>query len=148
MRRRDFITLLGGLAAAWPLMASAQQLERMWRIGVPVGFSESDRQIQPRLKAFRERLQELGWTDGRNVEIIYRWSAADRGRMRSYADELVKLAPALDQRLQAEAVLAPRNPMVGSLAACCACPATGHATAPPNRMINSRRVIQLPRRRA
>jgi putative ABC transport system substrate-binding protein len=92
MRRRDFITLLGG-SAAWPLMASAQQPERMRRIGVLVGFSESDRQIQPRLKAFRERLQELGWTEGRNVEIVYRWSAADRGRMRSYADELVKLAP-------------------------------------------------------
>jgi putative ABC transport system substrate-binding protein len=96
VNRRALIALLGGTAASslsWPLAASAQQPAKTRRVGVLVGFSESDRQIQPRLKAFRERLQELGWTDGRNVEIIYRWSAGDPGRMRSYADELVRLAP-------------------------------------------------------
>src|SRR5215472_7490241 len=69
MRRRDFITLLGG-AAAWPLAARAQQPERMRRIGVLMAYAENDREYQSHLAAFREELQKLGWTEGRNVQSV------------------------------------------------------------------------------
>ena len=91
--RRRFITLLGG-ATAWPLAARAQQPGgRMRRIGVLTGFSEDDREAQRRVTAFLGRLRELGWTDGRNVRIDYRWGAGDASRIRAYAAELVRLAP-------------------------------------------------------
>ena len=94
MTRRAFITLLGGAAAAWPLAARAQQPGgRMRRIGVLTGFSEDDREAQRRVTAFLGRLRELGWTDGRNVRIDYRWGAGDASRIRAYAAELVRLAP-------------------------------------------------------
>jgi hypothetical protein len=67
MKRREFITLLGGAAAAWPLAARAQQSERMRRIGVLIPFSETDSETQALLAAFKQRFQELGWTEGRNV---------------------------------------------------------------------------------
>jgi putative ABC transport system substrate-binding protein len=92
MRRRDFITLLGG-AAAWPLAARAQQLDRMRRIGVLMNLAADDREAQARIAAFLQGLQQLGWTDGGNVRIDYRWAAGDTGRFQRYAEELLALAP-------------------------------------------------------
>ena len=92
MRRREFITLLGG-AAAWPLAVRAQQPERMRRIGVLMGAMESDAVNQARLAAFLDGLHQLGWTDGRNVRIDTRRYAGDADRLRTYAAELVGLAP-------------------------------------------------------
>ena len=80
MRRREFITLLGGAAAAWPLAARAQQAERVRRIGVLMNFAADDAEVQARIAAFLQGLQQLGWTDGRNVRIDYRWAAGDAGR--------------------------------------------------------------------
>ena len=74
MKRREFITLLGGAAAAWPLAARAQQAERMRRIGVLMNSAADDPEAQARLAAFVQGLQQLGWTDGRNVRIDYRWA--------------------------------------------------------------------------
>jgi putative tryptophan/tyrosine transport system substrate-binding protein len=91
MKRRDFITLLGG-AAAWPVAARAQQGERMRRIGVLVAVAD-DPEGQTRIAAFLQGLQQLGWVDGRNVQIDMRWAAGDPDRFRKYAAELVALAP-------------------------------------------------------
>jgi putative ABC transport system substrate-binding protein len=93
MRRREFITLLGGGAAAWPLVARAQQPERTRRIGMLIPFPERDTEAQSQVTAFRERLLQLGWTDGRNVRIDYRWSTGDLGRIATAAKELVALQP-------------------------------------------------------
>src|SRR5262245_63958688 len=93
MRRRDFITLLGGAAAAWPLAARAQQPGRMRRIGVLMNTAESNAAAQEQLAAFRRRLQELGWTEGENVRIDVRWGAGDVVRIRGYAVELVGPSP-------------------------------------------------------
>jgi putative tryptophan/tyrosine transport system substrate-binding protein len=93
VKRREFITLLGGAAAAWPLAARAQQRERMRRIGVLMGGAGSDPVEQARLMAFLDGLQQLGWTDGRNVRIDTRWPAGNADRYRTYAAELVELAP-------------------------------------------------------
>src|SRR5215831_15015886 len=92
VRRREFITLLGG-AAAWPLAAHAQQMDRVRRIGVLTGFSENDPEIQRRVTAFLDQLRKLGWMDGRNIRIDYRWGAGDANRIRAYAAELVRLGP-------------------------------------------------------
>jgi putative ABC transport system substrate-binding protein len=92
VKRREFITLLCG-AAAWPLAARAQQRERMRRIGVLMSLAADDPEGQARLTAFVQGLQELGWTDGRNVQIDYRWPAGDAERIRRYAAELAALAP-------------------------------------------------------
>ena len=92
-RRREFITLLGGAAAAWPLAARAQQPERMRRVGVLMHLAADDPEGQARLAAFTQGLQELRWTIGRNVRIDYRWAAGDAERGRKYAAELVALAP-------------------------------------------------------
>jgi ABC-type uncharacterized transport system substrate-binding protein len=92
VKRREFITLLGG-AAAWPLAARAQQSERMRRIGVLMPFAADDLEGQARIAALLQELQPLGWTVGRNVRIDYRWSAGDAVNMRKYAAELVALAP-------------------------------------------------------
>jgi len=91
--RRRFMTLIGGAAAAWPLAARAQQGERMRRIGVLMARNAEDPDEQARLTAFLQGLQESGWSDGRNVRIDIRWSAADRDRQHKYAAELVALAP-------------------------------------------------------
>jgi putative tryptophan/tyrosine transport system substrate-binding protein len=93
LKKRDFITLLGG-AAAWPLVARAQQGERMRRIGVlAAGTAANDRDLQTRMAAFAQSLQQLGWTDGRNMRIEYRWSAGNDAHTRKHAAELVALAP-------------------------------------------------------
>src|SRR6516165_12551145 len=92
MRRREFITLLVG-AAAWPLAARAQQLDRMRRIGVLMGFAESDPTAQSWLAAFRNALAQLGWSEGNNLRIEVRWGAADPDRIRTLAKELVDLRP-------------------------------------------------------
>jgi ABC-type uncharacterized transport system substrate-binding protein len=93
MRRRQFITLLGGTAAAWPFAARAQQRERMRRVGVLMNTVAEDAEGQARLISFGQGLAELGWTDGRNVRIDIRWGAGDAERFRRYAVELVALAP-------------------------------------------------------
>src|SRR5262249_38989593 len=93
MRRRQFITLLGGAAAAWPLAARAQQRERMRLIGGLMNLAESDRGGQAGIAAFREGLGKLGWTEGREVQIEYRWFAGDPERAQAYAADLVKLKP-------------------------------------------------------
>src|SRR5439155_17969766 len=85
MNRREFITLLGGAAAAWPLIARAQQPERMRRIGVLSSLAADDRQSQRRMTAFVQGLQQFGWTDGRNVTLETRWGAGDSERLRRYA---------------------------------------------------------------
>ena len=92
MRRREFITLLGG-AAAWPVVARAQQPTGMRRIGVLLNFAADDPEAQAQNLAFVQGLQQLGWTDGRNVRIETRWTAGDAARTRKYAAELVELEP-------------------------------------------------------
>jgi len=93
MKRREFITLLGGAAAAWPLAARAQQSEQVRRVGMLIGQAADDVDGKARLAAFVQGLQQLGWTDGRNVRIDTRWGGGDADRMRRYAAELVALAP-------------------------------------------------------
>src|SRR5262245_8178959 len=93
MKRREFITLLGGAAATWPLAVRAQQAGRMRRIGLLIALASDDPQGQARLVAFVQGLQEWGWTDGRNVRIDTRWAAGDADRFRRYAAELIALAP-------------------------------------------------------
>jgi putative ABC transport system substrate-binding protein len=96
LRRREFITLLGGGAIAWPLGAQAQQPDRMRRIGVLMGYAESDSEAQAGIAAFRDGLQKLGWTEGRNTRIDTRWAApADAEAMKRFAKELVALQPDL-----------------------------------------------------
>jgi putative ABC transport system substrate-binding protein len=92
MQRREFITLLGGAAVAWPLAAHAQQGERVRRIGVLLS-SADDQEGQARIAAFLQALQQLGWIDGRNVRIDTRWPAGNADDARKYAAELVALAP-------------------------------------------------------
>jgi putative tryptophan/tyrosine transport system substrate-binding protein len=92
MKRREFILALGG-AATWPLAARAQQGERIRRIGVLMNLAEDDPESQARMSGFVQALQQLGWTDGRNVRIEIRWAAADPERFRKYATELITPAP-------------------------------------------------------
>jgi putative ABC transport system substrate-binding protein len=95
MMRRKFLTLLGGAAAAWPLAARAQQGERMRHIGLLQGLAESDPETQARTVAFRQALEALGWTEGRNIHIDYRFAGGDPARVQAYAAELVNAAPDL-----------------------------------------------------
>jgi putative tryptophan/tyrosine transport system substrate-binding protein len=95
MKRREFITLLGGTAASLPLVARAQQPERMRRIGMLMAQTADDPESQARLAAFNQALEKLGWTDGRNVRIDIRWAAGNTADARKYAVELVALAPEL-----------------------------------------------------
>jgi putative ABC transport system substrate-binding protein len=92
MNRRDLITLIGG-AAVWPVVAKAQQNERMRRIGVLINLAADDPSSPARVTAFAQGLQGLGWIDGRNIRVEYRWGAGDPDRVRKYAAELVALAP-------------------------------------------------------
>jgi putative ABC transport system substrate-binding protein len=93
MKRREFITLLGGVAAGWPLAARSQQGERMRRIGVLQPLAADDPDVQPRVSAFQRGLQKLGWTDGHNVRIDYRWAPGGTASVRAQAAELVSLKP-------------------------------------------------------
>jgi putative ABC transport system substrate-binding protein len=93
MKRRDFITLLGGTAAVWPLVARAQQPGRVRRIGVLMSAAADDAQAQAWSAAFVQGLQQLGWEVGGNIRIDYRWGAGDTERFRKYASELVALGP-------------------------------------------------------
>jgi putative ABC transport system substrate-binding protein len=92
MRRRQFIILLGGIAAAWPLTARAQQSDQIRRIGVLMNKAASDSQGQARLAAFKQSLEQLGWTDGK-VRIDVCWGADDVDRERQCATDLAALAP-------------------------------------------------------
>jgi len=92
-RRREFITLLGGAAAAWPLAAQAQQPYQMRRVGVLLFFAEGDPAGQAAMATFRQGLQELGWTEGRNMTIDFRFGAADADAFRKDAAELIALRP-------------------------------------------------------
>jgi putative tryptophan/tyrosine transport system substrate-binding protein len=107
MRRREFITLLGGAAAAWPLAARAQQAERMRRVGVLIGQAANDPDAQANMIAFVQGMQQLGWTDGSNVRLDLRWAAGNPADLRKYAAELLALAP--------EAILASGATAAGSL---------------------------------
>jgi putative tryptophan/tyrosine transport system substrate-binding protein len=89
VKRRDFMILLGG-AAAWPLAAHAQQPNRVRRVGVLMGIAD-DLEGQARIAVFRQALQALGWTEGRNIQLIYRWSAGDAVQARRFAKELLDL---------------------------------------------------------
>jgi putative tryptophan/tyrosine transport system substrate-binding protein len=95
LRRREFIVLLGGTAAAWPLAARAQQPERVRRIGALIGASEGDPEWQAYVTVFREELAKFGWSEGRNLRIDFRFSGGDANRLRGQAAELVRLAPEL-----------------------------------------------------
>src|SRR6266481_124371 len=96
MRRRDFAILLGSAAVAWPLAGRAQRPEPMRRIGVLMGYAESDSQAQANIAAFRDGLQKLGWTEGRNTRIDTRWATpTDAESMQRFAKELVALQPDL-----------------------------------------------------
>jgi putative ABC transport system substrate-binding protein len=105
MRRRGFIALLVGAAAAWPCAAHAQQTDRMHRVGVLLGFEENYR--QPVLVAFQQQFQNLGWLDGRNVRIEYRWGGGAADRILLAAKEIVELHP--------DVILASTTPVVAAL---------------------------------
>jgi putative ABC transport system substrate-binding protein len=107
LRRREFITLLGGAAVAWPLAARAQQGERTRRVGVLMNLAADDPEGQTRIVAFVQGLQQSGWTDGRNIRIDTRWAAGDADRFHRYAEELLALAP--------DVILASATPSVQAL---------------------------------
>jgi putative tryptophan/tyrosine transport system substrate-binding protein len=106
-RRRAFIAALGG-AAAWPLVARAQQQDRMRLIGVLMGYAESDSAVQSLVSAFRGALAKLGWTEGSNLRIELRWGAGDADRISTFAKELVELQP--------DAILGQTTPVIDALA--------------------------------
>jgi putative tryptophan/tyrosine transport system substrate-binding protein len=92
MGRREFVALLGGAAAAWPLAARAQQSDRMRRIGVLMGVA-NDAEGEARVAAFRQGLQQLGWVEGRNVLVEYRWGGGDPARLKIQAAEVAAMMP-------------------------------------------------------
>jgi putative tryptophan/tyrosine transport system substrate-binding protein len=93
MRRRDFIRMVGSAAATWPFVAHAQQRERLRRVAVLEPIARNTPSAQARYTAFLQAFEQLGWTDGRNVQIVARWSGGDHAETRKYAEELVALAP-------------------------------------------------------
>jgi putative ABC transport system substrate-binding protein len=93
VKRREFITLLGGAVAAWPLAARAQQPERMRRVGVLMGIAANDPGASGRIASIERPLQDLGWVLGRNLEVHYRWGAGDTDLTRAYAKELIEMQP-------------------------------------------------------
>jgi hypothetical protein len=106
MRRRDFINALAGAAIIWPLPARGQQSERMRRIGVLMGYAESDPAAQTQVSAFRAALAKLGWTEGSNLRIEVRWGAGEAGRISTLAKELVELQP--------DAILGATTPVISA----------------------------------
>jgi ABC-type uncharacterized transport system substrate-binding protein len=107
MQRREFITLLGGAAAAWPYSVRAQQPDRMKRVGwLAGGLAENDPESKARRTAFVQSLRELGWTEGQNIQIDYRWGAGNADVTRKYAAELVALAPDVTLGIASQAVSA------------------------------------------
>ena len=109
MRRREFITFLGGMTVTWPFGARAQQRAQIARIGVLMSTGADDPEGKARFAAFREGLQKLGWTEGQNVRLEVRWSAGDAELERKFAVELAKLAP--------DVILATASPTVAALQA-------------------------------
>jgi len=93
MRRREFIRFFGSTAVAWPLIARAQQPDRMRRIGVLMSIAENDPEAQFRVTALREGFEKLGWTEGRNINVDYRWLGGDAARAKADAAELVSQKP-------------------------------------------------------
>src|SRR5262245_54816826 len=93
MGRREFLALLGGAAAAWPLAARAQQPERMRRIGIIPPGTENDTEAQARLAAFRQAMEQLGWKESHNIRFEYRWTSGDAELFKKHAAELVASAP-------------------------------------------------------
>src|SRR5882724_9072642 len=106
MVRRTFVTLLGG-AAIWPFAARAQKSDGVRRVGVIMGFAENDEVWQSYLSTFRQALQNLGWTDGRNIRFDYRFSGESEERMRRMAEEVAGLAP--------DVILASTNSVVSAI---------------------------------
>jgi putative ABC transport system substrate-binding protein len=109
MKRREFIALLGGASAAWPLAAGAQQGERMRRVGVLIGLEANDPEGASELTAFKQAFQELGWVDGRNLQLASRWSGGEPSRIQAFAKELVGLP--------CEVIVARSTPVVAALVA-------------------------------
>jgi putative ABC transport system substrate-binding protein len=108
MKRREFITLLGGAAVGWPLAARAQQqTERVRRIGVLLGIGENDPESRARVKAFRLGMRDLGWIEGRNVHIEYRFTANNHELIKQYVAELIRLAP--------DVIVANSTPVIAAL---------------------------------
>jgi len=107
MRRRGFITLLGGAAATWPLAARAQQREKMRRVGVLIALEANDAEGQSELKALRQAFQELGWVDGRNLQLEIRWAGSEPDRIQASAKELITLP--------CEAIIARSTPATAAL---------------------------------
>jgi ABC-type uncharacterized transport system substrate-binding protein len=107
MRRREFITLLGGATAAWPLAARAQQPDRVRRVAVLMGYSEADLEAKELLWEFKEALSELGWIEGRNLLMVVRWAPGRTDLMRTFAKELVGLQP--------DVILADSTPVTAAL---------------------------------
>jgi putative ABC transport system substrate-binding protein len=114
LKRREFMTLLGGAAAAWPLAARAQQAKKIRRVGVLMNLAADDPEAQRRMNAFVQGLQELGWTDGRNVRVDARWSVGESERMRKNAAEVVGLTPDVIVA-EGSASLAPLLPMTRTI---------------------------------
>jgi putative ABC transport system substrate-binding protein len=107
MKRREFITLLGGAAAAWPLAARAQQPEKMRRVGVLMNATAEEPEAQSYVAAFQQAMQEFGWSVGRNLRIDLRWGGGDANLTRRYAAELVALSP--------DVMLAAGGPVVSAM---------------------------------
>ena len=107
MRRRQFLGVLGGAAVAWPLAAGAQPGERMRRIGVLMGAAADDPESQARIAAFAQGLAQLGWADGRNVQIDTRWATTNADDLRRHAAELAALAPDVILSATGTATVAP-----------------------------------------
>ncbi len=93
VRRRDFIKVIAGSAAGWPFPARAQQLNRMRRVGLLMGYPEGDAEGQANLATFRQGLLELGWIEGRNIQIDVRWGGADPDKAQTFARELIAMTP-------------------------------------------------------